>query len=76
MFGCLHLQVQDLKESDMELKLILEMYRREFTDSRLENLHILFFLVHISNDIGIATLKKTLVIWCTLLKAHNFVQGC
>ncbi|XP_042511746.1 E3 ubiquitin-protein ligase BRE1-like 1 [Macadamia integrifolia] len=27
-------QVQDLKESDQELKLILEMYRRESTDSR------------------------------------------
>ncbi|XWS45857.1 hypothetical protein CRYUN_Cryun14cG0015300 [Craigia yunnanensis] len=26
--------VQDLKDSDVELKLILEMYRREFTDSR------------------------------------------
>ena len=37
------LQVQDLKESDLELKLILEMYRRESTDSRLENLHIYFF---------------------------------
>ncbi|XP_035540989.1 E3 ubiquitin-protein ligase BRE1-like 1 isoform X1 [Juglans regia] len=30
----LQAMVQDLKESDMELKLILEMYRREFTDSR------------------------------------------
>jgi hypothetical protein len=44
------LQVLDLKESDLELKLILEMYRRESTDSRLENLIIsFFFLVHISN---------------------------
>ncbi|PPS14831.1 hypothetical protein GOBAR_AA05736 [Gossypium barbadense] len=29
------LQVQDLKDSDGELKLILEMYRREFTDSSI-----------------------------------------
>lgn len=42
-FACSTLQVQDLKESDLELKLILEMYRRESTDSRLENLHIYFF---------------------------------
>ncbi|KAK9273096.1 hypothetical protein L1049_017903 [Liquidambar formosana] len=30
----LQAMVQDLKESDLELKLILEMYRRESTDSR------------------------------------------
>ncbi|EOX96385.1 Histone ubiquitination proteins group [Theobroma cacao] len=30
----LQAMVQDLKDSDVELKLILEMYRREFTDSR------------------------------------------
>ncbi|KAK8522072.1 hypothetical protein V6N12_066642 [Hibiscus sabdariffa] len=30
----LQTMVQDLKDSDTELKLILEMYRREFTDSR------------------------------------------
>lgn len=32
--GKLHTVVGDLEESDMELKLILEMYRRESTDSR------------------------------------------
>lgn len=58
MFGCFHLQVQDLEESDMELKLILEMYRREFTDSRLENLLVLFFL-DISNLILVSFLKNT-----------------
>lgn len=32
----LHLvQVEDLRESELELKLILEMYRRESIDSRL-----------------------------------------
>ncbi|KAE8660865.1 E3 ubiquitin-protein ligase BRE1-like 1 [Hibiscus syriacus] len=30
----LQAMVQDLKDSDVEMKLILEMYRREFTDSR------------------------------------------
>lgn len=40
------MQVHDLKESDLELKLILEMYSRESTDSRSEYLLKMFFLIY------------------------------
>ncbi|KDO85600.1 hypothetical protein CISIN_1g0028163mg, partial [Citrus sinensis] len=36
--------VQDLTDSNLELKLILDMYRRESTDSRFVNLLEYYYL--------------------------------